>query len=134
MNLYEERMRILREVQEGKLSKPEATRLLQNLALSQQSEPQVSKMPAMVRDAPGLMIPRMLRIRKRHLVSGETIYELIFQASLIEAAKRIGARFSPSLDKLTHKEIEALLLTHVPGILFDEEDPVNQTCTETFLF
>lgn len=134
MNLYEERMHILREVQEGKLSKPEATRLLQNLALSQQSEAQVSQMPTAVRDAPGLMNPRMLRIRKRHLVSGETIYELIFQASLIEAAKRIGARFSPSLDKLTHKEIEELLLTHVPGILFDEEDHVNQICTESFLF
>ena len=134
MNLYEERMHILREVQEGKLSKPEATRLLQNLALSQQSEAQVSQMPTTVRDAPGLMNPRMLRIRKRHLVSGETIYELIFQASLIEAAKRIGARFSPSLDKLNHKEIEELLLTHVPGILFDEEDLVNQTYTESFLF
>ncbi|HSN95177.1 MAG TPA: hypothetical protein VLR89_08975, partial [Anaerolineaceae bacterium] len=127
-------MRILREVQEGKLSKPEATRLLQNLALIQQSEPQAHEMPAAVRDAPGLMNPRMLRIRKRHLQTNETIYEFVFQASLIEAAKRIGARFSPSLDKLTHKEIENLLLTHVPGILFDEEDPANQTCIESFLF
>ena len=134
MALYDERMRILREVQEGKLSKPEATRLLQNLALSQQSEPQTSQMPAEVRNAPGLMNPRMLRIRKRKFQSGETIYELIFQASLIEAAKRIGAHFSPSLDKMTHKELEELLLTHVPGILFDEEDIANQTCIESFLF
>lgn len=134
MDLYEERMHILREVQEGKLSKPEATRLLQNLALIQQSEPQSSQMPAEVREAPGLMNPRMLRIRKRQLKSDETIYELVFQASLLEAAKRLGARFSPSLDRLTHKELEVLLLTHVPGILFDEEDHVNQTCTESFLF
>ena len=134
MTLYEERMRILREVQEGKLSKPEATRLLQNLALSQQSEPQASQMLADVRNAPGLMNPRMLRIRKRRLETDETIYELVFQASLIEAAKRIGARFSPSLDKMTHKELEELLLTHKPGLLFDEEDSANQTCTESFLF
>lgn len=134
MTLYEERMRILREVQEGNLSKPEATRLLQNLALIQQAEPETSQMPAEVREAPGLMNPRMLRIRKRHLQSGEQIYELLFQASLLEAAKRIGACFSPSLDKLTHKELEDLLLTHVPGILFDEDDFANQTCVESFLF
>ena len=134
MNPYEERMRILREVQEGNLSKPEATRLLQNLALTQQSEPETSQMPVDVRDAPGLMNPRMLRIRKRYLESGEQIYELVFQASLLEAAKRIGARFSPSLDKLTHKDLEELLLTHIPGILFDEDDPANNTCTESFLF
>ena len=134
MTLYEERMRVMREVEEGNLSKPEATRLLQNLALIQQSEPENNQMPAEVRNAPGLMNPRMLRIRKRHLQTGEQIYELLFQASLLEAAKRIGARFSPSLDKLSHKELAALLLNHVPGILFDEEDHVNQTCTETFLF
>ncbi len=134
MTLYEERMRILRDVQEGNLSKPEATRLLQNLALVQQSEPENNQMPAAVRNAPGLMNPRMLRIRKRHLQTGEQIYELVFQASLLEAAKRIGARISPSLDKLSHEELEALLLNHVPGILYDEEDLANQTCTESFLF
>jgi hypothetical protein len=134
MSLYDERMRILREVQEGKLSKPEATRLLQNLALIQPSDPGTNQMPAAVRNSPGLMNPRMLRVRKRYLQSGETIYELLFQASLIEAAKRIGAHFSPSLDKLTHKELQELLLTHVPGILFEEEDQANQTCTESFLF
>ena len=127
-------MRVLREVQEGKLSKPEATRLLQNLALIQGSEPETNQMPVEVREAPGLMNPRMLRIRKRKLQSGEQIYELLFQASLLEAAKRIGARISPSIDKLTHEELEALLLNHVPGLLFDEEDPANQTCTESFLF
>ncbi len=127
-------MRILREVQEGNLSKPEATRLLQNLALIQQSGPETSQIPAEVRKAPGLMNPRMLRIRKRHLESGEQIYELVFQASLLEAAKRIGARFSPLLDKLTHKELEELLLTHIPGILYDEDDLTNKTCTESFLF
>lgn len=134
MTLYEERMRILRDVQEGNLSKPEATRLLQNLALVQQSEPENNQMPAAVRNAPGLMNPRMLRIRKRHLQTGEQIYELVFQASLLEAAKRIGARISPSLDKLSHEELDALLLNHVPGILYDEEDLANQTCTESFLF
>lgn len=134
MNPYEERMHILREVQEGKLSRSEATRLLQNLALNSQSEPETSQMPGEVREAPGLMNPRMLRIRKRHLQSGEQIYELLFQANLLEAAKRIGARFSPSLDKLTHRELEDLLLTHIPGILFDEDDLANQTCTESFLF
>ncbi|MEA4812504.1 MAG: hypothetical protein VB108_08045 [Anaerolineaceae bacterium] len=134
MAIYEERMRILREVHEGNLSKPEATRLLQNLELNPEQSSPSRRNRSSVADLPGAMNPRMLRIRKSHLQSGEQIYELIFQANLIEAAKRIGARFSPALDKLSHKELEALLLNHKPGILFDEEDIANQTRLETFLF
>lgn len=134
MPLHEERMRILREVQDAKLTKPEATRQLQNLALRHQSEPELNQMLPELRNAPGLMNPRMIRIRKRKLDSGELIYELLFQASLLEAAKRIGARFSPSLDRLDHKEFSHLLLTHVPGLLFEDEDKLNNTCTESFLF
>ncbi len=88
----EERLKILNLVQQGKISPQEGIRLLEALDKSQPSQPSFSRPFS----AGG---PRWLRVRITDTSTGKTRVNVRLPVTVLNAGVKMGARFSPELDR-----------------------------------
>ncbi|MEA4959947.1 MAG: hypothetical protein VB029_09585 [Anaerolineaceae bacterium] len=115
MSTNNERIRILTLVQNGQMELQEATKLLYEMESNNPTlEPNYA--------AGEQKSNRVLRILKKDMHTGKINMDLSIPVNLLEAGRRIGARYSPELVGLTKDEIRELVLSPVGYILTDYYD------------
>jgi hypothetical protein len=122
MQMSEERARILQMVSEGKVSAEEGVKLL-NALKSAQSSSQQTRTES----------PRWVRVRVTDMVTGRTRVNINLPFSLVTAATKLGARFSPQTDDLDWEELIAAIREGASGKIVDVEDDDAGEKVEVFV-
>ena len=121
----EERMKILKMIEEGKLSAEEGTRLLS--ALSSGSR--------LVSSAGGLAASgaKWLRVRVTDVNTGRSKATVQIPIGLIDAGIKIGAHFAPEIDGVDMNELMEALRTGMTGKIIDVTDDEDGEHVEIFV-
>ena len=121
----EERMKILKMIEEGKLSAEEGTRLLS--ALSSGSR--------LVSSSGGLAASgaKWLRVRVTETASGRSKATVQIPIALIDAGMKIGAHFAPEIDGVDMTQLMDALRSGVTGKIIDVTDEEDGEHVEIFV-
>ncbi len=111
MATTEERMKILKMIEEGKVSAEEGAKLLSALASGSR--------PAGGLSASGA---KWLRVRVTEVNSGRSKATVQIPISLMEAGMKIGAHFAPEIDGVNMDQLMEALRTGVTGKIIDVTD------------
>ena len=116
MATTEERMRILKMIQEGKITAEEGAKLLSTLRES----PKPTKGSLNLANQKG-----WLRVRVTDMASGKTKVNVNLPLGLVDAGLRIGAQYAPDLQGLDLNQVVNEIKSGASGKIidvFDEED------------
>jgi hypothetical protein len=121
----EERMKILKMIEEGKLSAEEGARLLS--ALSSGSR--------LVSSAGGLAASgaKWLRVRVTDVNTGRSKATVQIPIGLIDAGIKIGAHFAPEIDGVDMSELMDALRTGMTGKIIDVTNDEDGEHVEIFV-
>ena len=108
----DERMRILKMLEEGKLSAEEAARLLKALG-----KPRPER-----RTVPPGGEARWLRVRVTDLKSGRTSVNVNLPMSLVNVGLKLGAQFVPDTEGIDFRQVQEALRAGLTGKIVDVED------------
>jgi len=143
MSTSEERLQILRMVQEGKITAEEGMHLLEALASpTVRSEPPpppaLSEIPAIPQppassESPSLRTPRWFRVRVTDTNSGKVRVNVRLPINVINAGMKMGARFSPEVEGLKIDDLSALINSGTIGQIVDVYDEEDGEHVEVFL-
>ena len=119
MPTSEERMRVLRMIEEGKISE-EGTLLLKAIEKS-------SKKPGRRQSTPQPPTPgdgsgRWMRLRVSDTDSGRTKVNMTLPLGLVSMGLQVGARFVPEVNNLDVTQIRDALRSGVPGKILEVMD------------
>lgn len=117
MASVEERMQILKMIEEGKISAEEGARLLQALAGKSDKRRTTGSVTG---DE-----PRWFRVRVTDLDSGKNKVNVNIPMSLVNVGLKMGARFAPNVEGLDYEEISQAIRAGAQGKIIDvvnEED------------
>ncbi len=119
----EERMKILKMIEEGKITAEEGARLIAALGKQQTAE--------RAEQGPG---PRWLRVRVQDLRTGKESVRVNLPISLVNVGMRMGARFIPDAEQETMMEDLAEALDRgMMGKIVDIVDEEEGQRVEIFL-
>ncbi|HKY56130.1 MAG TPA: hypothetical protein VJM08_17570 [Anaerolineales bacterium] len=124
MASVEERMKILKMIEEGKLSAEEGTKLL--AALSERRGPP-TRMPGMPGPA------RWLRIRVTDTRSGRSKASVQIPLALVDAGLKIGAHFAPQVEGVDMSNVMEALRSGVTGKIIDVTDDEDGEHVEIYV-
>jgi hypothetical protein len=116
----EERVKVLKMIQDGKITAAEGARLLDALGTKR---PAPVPAPPPQSSFPGR--PRWLRVRVTDTNSGKTRVNVRLPVSLLDAGLKMGARFSPEVEGLDIQQLNELIQSGETGKIvdvFDDED------------
>lgn len=120
--MSEERARILQMVGEGKVSAEEGVKLLKALRSSGAGSPTARE-----------GTPRWIRVRVTDMVTGRTRVNVNLPFSLVTAATKLGARFSPQTEDLDWEELITAIKEGASGKIVDVEDDEGGEKVEVFV-
>ena len=121
----EERMKILKMIEEGKLSAEEGTKLL--AALSERRGPTPPRAPG----APGA--PRWLRIRVTDIRSGRSKASVQIPLALVDAGMKIGAHFAPEVEGVNMSNVMDAVRSGMTGKIIDVTDEEDGEHVEIYV-
>jgi len=121
----EERMKILKMIEEGKLSAEEGTKLLS--ALNGPRVPTPPRPPGM----PGG--PRWLRIRVTDIRTGRSKASVQIPLALVDAGMKIGAHFAPEVEGVNMSNVMEALRSGVTGKIIDVTDEEDGEHVEIYV-
>ena len=121
----EERMKILKMIEEGKLSAEEGTKLL--AALSDKRMPTPPRSPGM---AGG---PRWLRIRVTDIRSGRSKASVQIPLALVDAGMKIGAHFAPEVQGVDMTNVMDAVRSGMTGKIIDVTDEEDGEHVEIYV-
>ena len=121
----EERMKILKMIEEGKLSAEEGTKLL--TALSDKRLPTPPRPPGMSGG------PRWLRIRVTDIRSGRSKASVQIPLALVDAGMKIGAHFAPEVQGVDMSNVMEALRSGVTGKIIDVTDEEDGEHVEIYV-
>ena len=121
----EERMKILKMIEEGKLSAEEGTKLLS--ALNGPRMPTPPRPPGM----PGG--PRWLRIRVTDVRTGRSKASVQIPLALVDAGMKIGAHFAPEVEGVNMSNVMEALRAGVTGKIIDVTDEEDGEHVEIYV-
>jgi hypothetical protein len=124
MNLKEERMQILKMIQNGQVSAEEGAKLLTALEGGQKSE-----MAANAAATQG----KFLRVRVTDMNTGRTKVNVNVPLALVNIGLKMGARFMPNLDSLDTDEIMQAIRSGMQGKIVDVEDAEDGEKVEVYI-
>ena len=127
MATTEERMKILRMIEEGKLTAEEGAKLLSALS---DSRTRVVPGTALSR-GPGSA--RWLRVKVTDMSSGRSKATVQIPISLLEAGMKIGAHFAPEVEGVEMSEIMEALRSGMTGKIVDVMDDEDGEHVEIFV-
>ncbi len=130
MTTSEERIRILKLVQEGKISAEEGADLLQ--ALSEADAPAQEPAPrggAVAKTLRG----RWFRVRVSDVKSGRPKASVNIPLGLMEWGLQIGAHFAPEVANIDLSELTEILQSGTPGKIVDVVDEEDGEHVEIFI-
>ncbi len=124
MNLKEERMQILKMIQNGQVSAEEGAKLLAALEGGQKSE-----MAANAAATQG----KFLRVRVTDMTTGRTKVNVNVPLALVNVGLKMGARFMPNLDSVDTGEIMQAIRSGMQGKIVDVEDAEDGEKVEVYI-
>src|SRR5512135_3753952 len=124
MATTEERMKILKMIEEGKVSAEEGAKLLAALANN------ANKSSAGSLSASGA---KWLRVRVTDVNSGRSKATVQIPISLMEAGMKIGAHFAPEIDGVNMDQLVEALRTGMTGKIIDVTDDEDGEHVEIFV-
>ncbi len=126
MATTEERMKILKMIEEGKISAEEGAKLLAALSDTRRT-------PAPPVSPRGLGNARWLRVRVTDTVTGRAKATVQIPLGLLDAGMKIGAHFAPEVEGVSMDEIMAALRSGVTGKIVDVVDEKDGEHVEIFV-
>ncbi len=126
MTSVEERMKILKMIEEGKVSAEEGAKLLAALA-----EGRRGSLDSAAPGRPGA--PRMLRIRVTDVVTGRSKASVQIPLALVDAGMKIGAHFAPEVEGVDMSNVMAAMRSGVTGKIIDVMDEEDGEHVEIFI-
>ena len=121
----EERMKILKMIEEGKLSVEEGTKLL--AALSDKRVPTAPRPPG----GPGG--PRWLRIRVTDVRTGRSKASVQIPLALVDAGIKIGAHFAPEVEGVNMSNVMEAVRSGMTGKIIDVTDEEDGEHVEIYV-
>jgi hypothetical protein len=121
----EERMKILKMIEEGKLSAEEGTKLL--AALSDKRPPTPPRPPGMPGGA------RWLRIRVTDIRTGRSKASVQIPLALVDAGMKIGAHFAPEVEGVDMSNVMEAVRSGVTGKIIDVTDEEDGEHVEIYV-
>ena len=128
MTTAEERMQILKMIQEGKISAEEGAKLLQALGAGFKAD----KRPP-VPPTPGGRDARWFRVRVTALSSGTNKVKVNRPMGLVKAAIKKGERFAPNVENVDYNELMEAIKSGASGKLVDVTDEEDGERVEIFV-
>jgi hypothetical protein len=130
MATSEERVKVLKMVQEGKITPEMAAELLK--ALDANSNKPAFEDPAMA-NYPGKGGGRFFRVRVTDTDSGRTRVNVRLPLGMVNAGIRMGMRFSPEVEGLDAAKLAEALSTGETGQIMDIYDDEDGEHVEVFI-
>lgn len=107
----EERLQILKMIEEGKISASEGAELLRTLAQNKRTQ---SAEPHK-----GASAPRWFRVRVTDLVTGRDKINVNIPMGLVNVGVRMGARFVPEMEGVEFQQVMQAIRSGQQGKVFD---------------
>lgn len=123
----EERMKILKMIEEGKLSVEEGTKLL--AALGEKRVPPSARPPGMGPHGG----PRWLRIRVTDVRTGRSKASVQIPLALVDAGMKIGAHFAPEVEGVDMSNVMEAIRTGMTGKIIDVTDEEDGEHVEIYV-
>lgn len=127
MATAEERMRILKMIDEGKLSAEEGAKLLSALSETRRA---AMGAPSISRGSGG---PRWLRVRVTDMKTGRSKATVQIPLGLLDAGMKIGAHFAPEVEGVGMEEIMNAMRSGMTGKIVDAIDEKDGEHVEIFI-
>ena len=121
----EERMKILKMIEDGKLSAEEGTKLL--AALNSPRVPAPPRQPGMPGGA------RWLRIRVTDIRTGRSKASVQIPLALVDAGMKIGAHYAPEVEGVDMTNVMDALRSGVTGKIIDVTDDEDGEHVEIYV-
>ncbi|MDP2988941.1 MAG: hypothetical protein Q8O57_00040 [Kiritimatiellota bacterium] len=128
----DERIKILKMVQEGKITADQASELLQ--VLEERSTPErdaFSAMPPAPAGRPGS--GRWFRVRISDIESGKTRANIRLPVGIISAGIKMGMKFSPGMEGLDPQQLAEIIQSGEIGTIVDVYDEEDKEHVEVFI-
>ncbi|MBL8090090.1 MAG: hypothetical protein KF758_09445 [Anaerolineales bacterium] len=122
----EERMKILKLIEEGKISAEEGAKLLSALSDSRRGIPTPPR-------PPGSGGARMLRVRVTDTRTGRSKASVQIPLALVDAGLKIGAHFAPEVQGVDMSNVMEALRMGVTGKIIDVTDEEDGEHVEIFV-
>jgi hypothetical protein len=129
MTSVEERMKILKMIEEGKISAEEGAKLLAALRDTRRG-PGVPT-PPRPPGAPGSA--RWLRIRVTDMVTGRSKASVQIPLALVDAGMKIGAHFAPEVEGVDMSNVMEAVRSGMTGKIIDVTDDEDGEHVEIFV-
>jgi hypothetical protein len=123
MATVEERMQILKMIEEGKISAEEGSKLLQALTGKDDKR----------RASAGADGARWLRVRVTDLDTGRNKVNVNIPMSLVNVGIKMGARFAPNVEGVNFEEISEAIKSGAQGKIIDVVDEDDGERVELFI-
>lgn len=120
-----ERMRILRMIEEGKLSSEQGAELLAALGRKRKSTSQASDQP--------VRAPHWFRVHVTDTITGKTRARVSIPLGLMDWGLKIGAQFAPEVAGVNLEELGEALRSGVDGKIIDVIDEIDGEHVEIFV-
>jgi len=123
----EERMKILKLIEEGKISADEGSKLLSALSDTRRGIPTPPRPPGMGGGA------RWLRVRVTDTRTGRSKASVQIPLALVDAGMKIGAHFAPEVQGVDMSNVMEALRMGVTGKIIDVVDEEDGEHVEVFI-
>ena len=127
MTTVEERMKILKMIEEGKISADEGSKLLAALSDTRRGLPMPPRPPGMGGPA------RWLRIRVTDTRTGRSKASVQIPLALVDAGMKIGAHFAPEVEGVDMSNVMEALRMGVTGKIIDVVDEEDGEHVEIYV-
>jgi hypothetical protein len=128
MATTEERVKILKLVQDGKISAEQGVQLLEAL-----QDPLKQKTESPAGQPKGTQVARWFRVSVTDTDTGKVRVNVRLPVNLITAGVKMGARFSPEVEGLDMDQLMALIKAGEIGKIVDVVDEKDGEHVEVFL-
>lgn len=130
MTSVEERMKILKMIEEGKISAEEGAKLLAALRDGGGRRGPGVPMPPRPPGAPGA---RWLRIRVTDMSTGRSKASVQIPLALVDAGMKIGAHFAPEVEGVDMSNVMEAIRSGMMGKIIDVTDEEDGEHVEIFV-
>ena len=124
----EERLQILKMIQEGKITAEEGAKLLQALRAGGKGDKGPPNRPVM-----GTRDRRWLRVRVTDTRSGKNKVNVNIPMGLVNVGLRMGARFAPNIDSVNYDDLMTAIKSGQSGRVLDVTDEEAGERVEIFV-
>ncbi len=124
MTSVEERMKILKMIEDGKISAEEGAKLLGALSEGRRSVGAPNPRPG---------APRWLRIRVTDINTGKSKASVQIPLTLVDAGMKIGAHFAPEVEGVDMANVMEALRTGMTGKIIDVVDDKDGEHVEIYI-